>query len=968
MANDLNLRVLFDMVDRVTRPLRNVLNANTATATSLRETRDQLRNLDRTQRDVGEFRQLRAGAQATGAELAQARARVAAMAQALHANGPPTQAMARDFDAARQAAARLTQQNREQHIQLAQLRTRLSGAGIDTRNLAQHERELRLNIQNTTEAMQRQQRELAELAARQRRLAEARERMNATRETAGKMQGAGVGMMAAGAATGAALTIPVSAYAAAEDSATNLKGALMQAGTVVPPEFEKINALAMKMGDKLPGTTADFQDMMTMLVRQGIPAQNILNGVGEASAYLGVQLKKPPAEAAEFAAKMQDATRTASEDMLGLMDVIQKGFNLGVDDNNMLQGFVKLGPAMDTIKIAGLEGAKALAPLLVMADQAGMAGEAAGNAYRKIFQLGMDSKKVAKANKSLGKNQQLNFTDGKGEFGGMDNMFKQLDKLKDLSTQKRLSVLKEVFGDDAETLGAVSILITKGAQGYAEVQAKMTAQASLQERVNAQLGTLKNLWEAATGTFSNTMVAFGETIAPELKATSEWLGNTAQNVGAWARENPRLAGSLMKAAAALAVILVAGGALLLMVGSVLGPLAMLQFSMTTLGMQGSILARVLGVGAGALRLVSTAVLFLGRALLMNPVGLLITAIGVAALLIYKYWTPITAFFGGIWDQVRAAFSGGIAGIGALIMNWSPYGLFYQAFAAVMGYFGIDLPAKFSTFGANIIAGLVNGITNGLGAVKTAITAAADNTVGWFKEKLGIHSPSRVFGELGGFVSEGAAIGIGDGQGKVTAAAAALAAAAVTSFGAPNLAAAAQLSANAPTAPVPAPPAAAGVPRLATPVALSVSNAAATAPAPLAPKMAAIAQLIASSAAVPPAAADALKMAAAAQLATNSTALAMPASSSQKMTAAGVAVTETAPVAIDTRKTVLAPAGGGQGAGAGGRAGAAGGTNTYTITINPAPGADPAAIARAVAAELDRRERSKQARQGSRLTD
>lgn len=838
MANDLNLRVLFGLVDSVTRPLRNILSANNQTATSLQETRNRLKELNKTQRDIGALRDLRAGMNATAGELAQARAKVASLAQAMRASGPPTAAMVREFEAAKVAAARLTQEHRDQHIQLHQLRTRLSGAGIDTRNLAQHERELRQNMQRTTEEMQRQQRELAELTARQRRLAEARTRMNAAQAAAGQMAGTGAGMMAAGAGTGAALSVPVTEYAKAEDSATQLKGALMKAGAVVPPEFQKINDLAMKMGDSLPGTTADFQDMMTMLVRQGISAKAILGGMGEATAYLGVQLKKGPADAAEFAAKLQDATKTAEGDMLSLMDVVQKSFNLGVDDNNMLQGFVKLAPAMDTIKQSGIEGAKAMAPLLVMADQAGMAGEAAGNAYRKVFQLGMDAKKIGNVNKLLGKGAKLDFTNGKGEFGGLDNMFKQLDKIKGLSTQKRLAVLKEGFGDDAETLGVLSILMEKGAAGYAEVQAKMAAQASLQERVNAQLGTLKNLWEAAGGTFSNTMVAFGQAIAPELKATTEWLGETAQRVGAWARENPRLAGGLMKAAAALAIVLTVGGALVVMLASVLGPLAMLRFSLTTLGLQGGILARVLGVGAGALRLVSSAVLFLGRALLMNPIGLLVTGIAVAALLIYKYWEPIKTFFGNLWEQVRGTFAGA--------MTW---------FAA--------LPAQFGTFGANIIAGLVNGITNSLGAVKTAITSAADSTVGWFKEKLGIHSPSRVFGELGGFISEGAAMGIDGGKALVAKAALGLAAAATTSFA----------------------PAAAQVP-------------------------------------------------------------------------------------IDARKTVLPSASSGvAGAGpAAGSGGAAAGSSSYAINIYPAPGADATAIARAVAAELDRRERAKQARRGSRLTD
>jgi hypothetical protein len=53
---------------------------------------------------------------------------------------------------------------------------------------------------------------------------------------------------------------------------------MMGPGGKVAPEFEKINRLAVALGDKLPGTTADFQNMMTMLRRQGMSAQVILGG------------------------------------------------------------------------------------------------------------------------------------------------------------------------------------------------------------------------------------------------------------------------------------------------------------------------------------------------------------------------------------------------------------------------------------------------------------------------------------------------------------------------------------------------------------------------------------------------------------------------------------------------------------------------------------------------------------------
>jgi hypothetical protein len=103
----------------------------------------------------------------------------------------------------------------------------------------------------------------------------------------------------------------------------------------------------------------------------------------------------------------------------------------------------------------------------------------------------------------------------------------------------------------------------------------------------------------------------------------------------------------------------------------------------------------------------------------------------------------------------------------------------------MQWFGIDMPAKFTTFGSQMMQGLANGITGALGAVQDAINGAADSTLGWFKEKLGIHSPSRVFMEAGGNIVEGAAIGIDRSLPMLRAAALGLAGA--TTVGMPAMA-------------------------------------------------------------------------------------------------------------------------------------------------------------------------------------
>ncbi len=52
-----------------------------------------------------------------------------------------------------------------------------------------------------------------------------------------------------------------------------------------------------------------------------------------------------------------------------------------------------------------------------------------------------------------------------------------------------MATMKDLFGNDAETLQALNIMLSKGIEGYRETAAKLENQASLRERVDASLNT-----------------------------------------------------------------------------------------------------------------------------------------------------------------------------------------------------------------------------------------------------------------------------------------------------------------------------------------------------------------------------------------------------------------------------------------------------------------------------------------------
>lgn len=754
MTDRLKIQVMLDAVEKITAPLKKIQRASSETAAALKATRTQIRDLEKQQGQIQGFRERQAALNKATQALEHARQKHRLYAQEVAAAGPPTEAQAEKLRKLANSAEFLRQRVSKQSKQMAETRRELDAAGISTNRLRAIEQQLKSSMDASTASMKAQERRLEALAAKQKQLTAARKDYDRSMSAAGSLAMTGGTALGTAYAISRPLKAVTNAFMPAENASTQLSGSLMNADGKVAAEYKQIDDLAKRLGDRLPGTTADFTEMMTMFRRQGLSVKSILGGTAESAAYLAVQLNMPATAAAEFASKMQDSTRTAETDMMGLMDTIQRTFYLGVDPQNMLAGFNKLSPAMSILRQEGLDGAKTLAPLLVMMDQTGMAGESAGNAIRKVFSAGMDVKRFGKANallKDLNTGIKLDFTDGKGEFGGLDNLFKQLDKLKLLSTEQRTSVMKAMFGDDAETLQVVETLMSKGMAGYREVEAKMKAQADLRMRVNQQLGTMANITEATQGSFTNAMSELGIVIAPQLKAIITWVGELAVGLGQWIKDNPKLAATIFWVAAGIATLATLVAGLTLTMASIIVPMAAVRYGLAILGFKGFSAVALLTKGIG---LVVNVVRALSTAVLANPILAVIAALAYGAYLIWSNWSTLKPMWDTFWSDVGRGAS----------TAWE----FMKQGALELWQWFTGLPSRFITIGAQLLDGLITGITSRLGNLKTIIQGVGTGAIDWFKERLGIRSPSRVFAELGGFTMAGLQQGLQGGAGGVLA--------------------------------------------------------------------------------------------------------------------------------------------------------------------------------------------------------
>jgi phage-related protein len=149
----------------------------------------------------------------------------------------------------------------------------------------------------------------------------------------------------------------------------------------------------------------------------------------------------------------------------------------------------------------------------------------------------------------------------------------------------------------------------------------------------------------------------------------------------------------------------------------------------------SVLPTVMNILKTSLFMVGRTFLWLGRALLMNPIGLAITAIGVAAYLIYRNWTPIKTFFIGLWASVKNAFNTGITFIKNIIKGIDATFASNPILNLLLPLIGIPriIISNWSTI-SSFFSSLWSGMKEGAASAWTSIVTFFSPIGTWFAQK------------------------------------------------------------------------------------------------------------------------------------------------------------------------------------------------------------------------------------------
>lgn len=587
------------------------------------------------------------------------------------------------------------------------------------------------------------------------------------------------------------------------DPAIKFESAMADVKKVVnfdtPAQFKEMGDDILKLTRTIPMAGEEIAAIVAAGGQSGVARENLL-GYAKDAATMGVAFDMAAGDAGEAMATMANVLGKPITEMAQFGDVINHlSDNANSKAKDIVNVITRVGSDTRMLGLTEKQSAALGSTFLSMGKAPELAAQAVKGMSSSFLQL--------KAGEHAKELKQLGFTTksfaaamNKDAQGAISSF---IEKVKQMPKDKQYPLLAKIFGkqyaDDvlllAQNTGEYNRQL--GLLQEIDEQGNLKYIGSMQREFENRSSTAENKLTKLKSSISELATKIGSAFLPVISSFVENITPVIYSITKWVETNPQI----------MDWVLTIGGGIAAVVGGLLtlhsafsfvaaGLLPFIKAGKFLGGFLGKVLFSAiskLSVGLGYLigyvikgaMMFGKAIIIMSRALLANPIGLIITGIAVAAYLIYENWAKVGPWFSELWSKVSGVFSNawngitnfcstawtnisnfftsGIGNITSTILSWSPLALFQQVFSSVLSWFGIDVPAKFTDFGKNMIDGLVNGIRNAWDGAKEWVIGLGKSIKGWFTGEMEIHSPSRVFKGYGQNIVEGLAIGMDNAQ-------------------------------------------------------------------------------------------------------------------------------------------------------------------------------------------------------------
>ena len=488
----------------------------------------------------------------------------------------------------------------------------------------------------------------------------------------------------------------------------NFKGSLLEkiatAGALIAPikvaiDFESSMAEVKKVTDLSEGHSlqALSEDILNLskklpMAVDGIAALVVEGGklglaskealkFGEVAASMGVAFEISAQEAGDNIGKMMASLGTNVEGIKNLGDSINYLADKGASDGkNLIEIISRMGGTAKVINLSE-DSMVALAATL---DEVGMASEVAGTALNDMFMklsradtLGADEA-FARLGLSAEEMKEMMAEDSSKAITTL------LESIKQLDSQDQINTIGEIFGTGDGTVRSI-IALSSNVDRYTELVKMASSEekkGSMDRELINKAETTASVLQIMGNHFKAISITIGQNFLPIVKSIASGISWFLDGFLSIIKTFPTLSsvifvgvGAFMALSVAIPAVLFAWNLMSLNIltaqkNFILAKNAILALRSaiwvknaaliaTTLTTKAYNLAslglfKVLGLLATGFNALGGAITFVGRAMFLNPIGLIITAIAAligGVYLVYKHWGGIKEFFAGIFSYI-----------------------------------------------------------------------------------------------------------------------------------------------------------------------------------------------------------------------------------------------------------------------------------------------------------------------------
>lgn len=794
---NLRLQIILEALDKVTAPLKTITGASSAARRDLARTQDELKNLNALQSEMDRYKakETRYGADIAAHKAAQER--LTALRAQMEATEKPTKKLRTELEKVERQTGQLAHQIDAGGAELQQLSAKLSAAGVDVTELATHEDRLADKVRDANRALNQQTHALAKVdqaTANSRKL----------NDISAKATTAGIGMVAAGTAAGAPVVAAVKQAMTLESAMADVKKVTDMAG----PQLEQLNTDFLDLSERIPMTAAELANIAAAAGAAGVgmdklgkpmanQRQQLLEFTNDA-AEMGVAFDMTADVAGETMAKWRTAFELPQAGVRALGDRVNALTNtFGGKAANVTDIITRIGPLG---KVAGL-AAPQIAALGSTLDSIGVPSEVAATGIKNTMLALTKGEAATKSQVAAFDSLGLSATDvakrmQKDATGAIVDVMERIGKL---DAEKQSGILTQLFG--SESVSAIAPMLTNldGLKARLDLvaDAGQTAGSMHAEFLN-RIATSEGATGLAGNALSNLNITMGKSLLPTVVAVSEKVREASSAMRGWAQEHPGVAKGIMLFLGVGAGLLILLGGLALgfaavtaaaaPLGIALGPLLAIVAAVAAVAAAGYLLyqnwdsiapifAPITAAMSGMFAKISGAASKFGTLLSLlwdGPLGtrvrivmtlvqelaaIFVGAIGGTVMAVLNTLTGVVGavfdFIGHSIGLVTALLTGDFAGAWTAVKGIWSAGM-DALIAIVSGIWGI-----FKSIGGAAIDGIIAGLRAGWSAIKATVSELANLLPEWTRKLLGIHSPSRVFAEIGGHIMGGLDQGLSD---------------------------------------------------------------------------------------------------------------------------------------------------------------------------------------------------------------